>query len=60
MQIWRNFYNPATKWVVHATNDDIPNFSEYTVHQQTQHQSEVTPVDVASIYTSLEEVDGTS
>jgi hypothetical protein len=55
IQIWRNFDNQATIWVVHAMNDATPHFSEYTVHQQTQHQSELTPMDIASIYTSLEE-----
>lgn len=56
-QVWRNFFNLGTQHVVTSTTGLATQFTEYEIHQQTKHNVNATPVEVASIYVTLEDVD---
>jgi hypothetical protein len=56
-QVWWSFYYPWPKQIITSTNGLVPCFTEHKVNQCTRCHVDATPVTLASVYTSLDDVD---
>jgi hypothetical protein len=56
-QVWWSFYYPWPKQIITSTNGLVPCFTEHKVNQRTRRHVDATPVTLASVYTSLDDVD---